>query len=71
MKAGNTIRPSSVESTVLQTNTGSRVKVNPGARILSTVTNMFIPPTASENPNTMIVKQYASMPSAAWSASGE
>ncbi len=70
MKLGKTIRPSSVEREMLQTVTGSRPQVMPGARMVTTVVTMFMPPSAIDIATTMIVKQYASIPTAAWSASG-
>ena len=70
VKAGKTSSPSSVDSTVLHTKTGSLVRLSPGARMVSTVTKMLTAPNAIDRAKSTIVTQYASMPRAAWSASG-
>jgi len=55
---------------VLHTKTGSLVRLSPGARMVSTVTKMLTAPNAIDRAKSTIVTQYASMPRAAWSASG-
>jgi hypothetical protein len=59
-----------VERTTLQMKTGSLVRLRPGARMVSTVTKMLTAPNAMDRAKRTIVTQYASMPTAAWSASG-